>query len=300
VKLSVVITTRNRTHLLVPTVRATVKNARNPNTTVTVMVDEDDRQTVQATPQLQRMGARVITVPRPKSFGTKFNLGVAAESADVYVALVDYAPFLTEGFDQKILDASTMYPDGYAVMMNWLCNLTFPTLNAVTHKLVEKMSGIYPEFFPYWFVDHHLLDVARMIDRIVFVDVQIDRSARKEEPGRPWTTNKRETWFWALLFDVMAEERKAQAQSIIESDDFVDTPIRKKVLINNFPWIIQQSMLVNSYARKDLGGDFTTDAWYEQVKATGVAKMKELLTPEQWKEVEAMQANADKQIMAAA
>jgi len=293
VKLSIIVTTRNRPHLIVPNVRDTLRNVRDPNTKLVVMADEDDEATALVRPQLERMGAKVLTVPRPQSLGAKFNLGMAAEPGDVYLALVDHTPMVTEGFDKKILDAATMYPDGYACIFNWWANLSFPFLNAVTHKLAEKMGGIYPELYPYWFIDHHLFDVARMIDRIVFVDVTAT-TARKETPNKVWTTNKRETWFWALLFDALAPERAAQAKAIIESDDFDETPIRKRVLINNFPWIAHHSALVNSYARQDLGGDFTTDAWYEAVKATGVAKLKAALSPEQWQEVETLQAKVDK------
>ena len=292
-KLSIIVTTRNRPHLIVPTVRTTIRNARNPDTRVVVMHDADDDKTAQVIPQLERMGARVITVPRPYSLGAKFNLGARSEPGDVYHALVDFTPMVTEGFDQKILDASAMYPDGYAFICNWWANLSFPVINAVTHKLYEKMGGIYPNYYPYWFVDHHLFNIARMIDRVVFIDVVADFSARKTDPGQVWTTNKRETWFWSLLFDALAGEQKEQARSIVESPDFDETPVRKRVLINNFPWVMHHSACVNSLSRADPGQDFTTDAWYEQVKANGVAKLRSVLSDEQWAEVEQVQAAQD-------
>ena len=59
---------------------------------------------------------------------------------------------------------------------------------------------------------------------------------------------------------------------------------------------MQHSALVNSHARQDMGGDFTTDDWYAEVKANGVAKLKEVLSAEQWQEVEALQARIDKQV----
>lgn len=281
-KLSIVITTRNRPHLLVPTVRTTMRNLRNKNTSIVVMHDADDTKTEAVKPQLERMGVKVLTVPRPKSFGTKFNIGCAAEPGDIYLAMVDYAPWITRDFDQKVIEASTIYPDGYSFLLNRRCNLTFPTLNAITHKLYEKMGGFYPEFYPYWFVDHHWLDVAEMTGRAVYVDIDCDRSPRREVPGKPWTTNKRETWLWAILFDALRGEREDQAKALINSPDFDETPARKRALLNNFPRIADYSKIVNGGARQDLGGDFTTDAWYEEVRATGLAKLKEVLPPNDW------------------
>lgn len=292
--LTIVLATRKRPHLLVPTIRRTLKNVRSPNTRMVVMVDDDDEDTVLVRPQIEKMGAVMCVRPRPKSFGEKFNIGTQEIPADVYMMHVDYAPYITEGFDQKILDAASIYPDGYAVIYNWWANPAFPSLNAVTHNLAEKMGGMYPGYFPYWWIDHHLDDVARMIDRVVFADVKADCSERKERPDKPWTTDKRETWFWALLFDAMALERRELAKSIIESSDFDETPARKRALINNFPWIAHHSLIVNSAARSQTGADIPYDDWYRDVKAAGVKKLKSLLTAEQWKEVEIVQDNIGK------
>lgn len=297
-KLSIIITTRNRPHLIVPTVRETIRRSRHPETRIIVMHDEDDRLTAGVKPQLERMGARVMTVPRPHSFGEKVNLGIAAEPADVYLLLVDYTPITTEGFDQKILEAAAMHPDGHAFICGWWANLSFPMLNAVTHKMVEKMGGMYPKYYPYWFIDHHLFNVARMIDRVVFVDVVADDSAKKTAAGPVWTTNKRETWLWALLFDALAKEQQEQARSIIESPDFDETPARKRVLINNFPWVMHHSACVNSLSRAEPGDDFTTDTWYERVRANGIAKLKEVLSEDQWGEFGQLNAAVGKKVAA--
>jgi hypothetical protein len=288
-KLSIILSTRGRPHLLVPTVRTTLKNVRNPNTRLIVMADEDDTDTILTRPQIEKMGATMWPRPRAMSLGEKFNAGMQVEPGDVYLVMVDYAPHVTEGFDQKILDAASIYPDGYAAVYNWWANLSFPQINAVTARLAAKMGGIYPALYPYWWVDHHLDDVARMIGRIVFADVHIDTSARKDTPGKAWTQGKRDTWLWALLFDALATERQEIARSIIESVDFDETPARKRALLNNFPWITHHSACVNSGARQDAGENLPPDDWYEAVKATGLAKLRSVLTPEQWGEVEALQ-----------
>jgi hypothetical protein len=284
VKLSIILATRGRPHLLVPTVRTTLANVRNKDTRLVVMADEDDEDTVLCRPQIERMGASMWVGPRAMSLGEKYNAGVSVEPGDVYMVMVDYAPHITEGFDQRILDAASIYPDGMAVVRNWYANLSFPGLNAVTHRLVGKIGGIYPKHYPFWFVDHHLDDIAQMLGRYVFADVQVDVSARKEDPNRPWTQGRRDTWLWAWLFDAQSKERQALARSIIESPEFDETPARKAGLLNNFPAIAQHSMLVNRMARQDLGAYHPQDDWYDKVRAAGVARLKELLSPEDWAE----------------
>jgi len=280
VKLSIILATRNRPHLLIPTVRTTLANVRNKETRLAVMADSDDEATVLCRPQLERMGATMWVSPRAPSLGEKYNAGVAVEPGDVYLVMVDYAPHVTEGFDQKILDAAAIYPDGYAVVRNWFANLSFPGINAVTHKLVGKMGGLYPPFYPFWFVDHHLDDIAQFIGRYVFAEVEIDTSARKETPERPWTQGRRETWLWALLFDALSGERQELAQSIIEGPDFDETAASKAALLNNFKPIVQHSMSVNSAARKDAGAFYLPDPWYDKVRAAGVARLQQVLEPQ--------------------
>jgi hypothetical protein len=288
-KLSIILSTRGRPHLLVPTIRATLKNVRNPETRLVVMADADDEATILTRPQVEKMGASMCVKPRANSLGEKYNAGMQAEPGDVYLVMVDYAPHVTEGFDQRILDAAAIYPDGYAVVYNWWANLAFPGINAVTHKLAVRMGGIYPALYPYWWVDHHLDDVARMIGRIVFAEVEIDVSARQESPSKPWTTDKRDTWLWALLFDALFRERQDIARSIIEGIDFDETPARKRALINNFPWIAHHSAIVNSGARQDPGAPIPSDPWYDEVRAAGLERLRCALSAEQWQEFEALQ-----------
>lgn len=295
-KLSIILATRGRPHLLVPTVRTTLRNVRNNDTRLIVMADEDDEDTILTRPQIERMGAVMWPAPRAPSLGEKYNAGMAVEPGDVYLVMVDYAPHITEGFDQKILDAASIYPDGYAVVYNWYANLSFPGINAVTSKLAARMGGIYPPFYPYWWIDHAFDEIAQMIGRITFADVHIDTSARQEGAGSPWTQGKRETWLWSWLFDATRSERIELAKSIIDAPDFGDAEPSKRALLNNIPRILQRSEAVNSLSRKDLGGDFTTDEWYAKVRAAGVAKLKKMLTPEEFQEVGKMEAEIAKAI----
>ncbi len=85
---------------------------------------------------------------------------------------------LPKGFDQKILDAAAVFPDGIGIVYNNLVNASFPSTNAMTRKLVDLMGYMYPPYFPYWFVDHWMDDIARLTDRISFADI-LTNSSRK-------------------------------------------------------------------------------------------------------------------------
>lgn len=288
-KLSIILATRGRPHLLVPTVRTTLKNVRHPETKLVVMADSDDEDTILCRKQIERMGASMWVSPRPHGLGEKYNAGVAVEPGDVYLVMVDYAPHVTQGFDQKILDAAATFPDGLAVVRNWYANLSFPGINAVTSRLVGLMGGIYPALYPFWFVDHHLDDIALMLGRYVFADVAIDTSARQEQANRPWTQGKRDTWLWAWLFDAQAGERQALAEKIIGSDEFEETDARKRALLGNIPAVAQHSRLVNEWARTDLGTHQPADPWYDKARAAGVARLREVLSAADWAEFGAIE-----------
>ena len=51
----------------------------------------------------------------------------------------DYTPHITPGWDTKVLEAASVFPDGIGVVYNHLANLSFPGMVTATAELVEKM-----------------------------------------------------------------------------------------------------------------------------------------------------------------
>lgn len=244
-KLSIILATRHRPQLLIPTIERTLANVRNPLTKLVVALDDDDIPSIVAVSELADINRRVLpsVMPREDSLGEKYNNRMSVAPADVYLVMVDYAPHVTPGFDQKILDAASVFPDGIGVVYNHMANLSFPQINAVTHKLADLMSGIYPPFYPYWFVDHHLDEIAKMIDRIVCADVWIDCSAR------PGTMEQREPYWWATFFDALAPMRREIALKVINSPEFQEPDWRKRMLVSRFPLIEEVSQMINDTVR---------------------------------------------------
>jgi len=225
---------------------------RNDATRLVIMADEDDYGTLSVKNKLKDSRVTWSIEPRPDALGTKYNRVMKIAPADVYMVMVDYAPCVTENFDNVLLEAAQVYPDGYSIIINHLANLSFSQMNAVTHKLAAKLGGIYPEYFPYWFVDHWLEEMAKRLGRQVYCDIVMDCARR------PGTIGKKEPYLWGALFTWLRAERERKAVEIIDSEDFDETPARKVALKRNFALWDQWSFAIN-YGLKDDPGEEVHD-----------------------------------------
>jgi len=255
--LTINLCTRGRPELLLRTIEETLRNMVLPTTIFMISVDHDDQKTIDALPRLSAdRRLRPLIGQREDSLGGKYNRALQAP-ADVYLAMVDYAPHVTPGFDAKILEAASLFPDNIGVVYNHLANASFPQINGITHGLAKKMGFIYPPYFPYWFIDHWLDDIARLIDRISFADVHIDTSRR------PGTQELRELVFWANFYDLGQIVRRRCAFDIIRSPEFLETPWRKAMLLRHYPLVEGRSLYTNGVLR---AADY---AQYEQRMGAG-------------------------------
>ncbi len=271
--LSIILATRGRPHLLIPTIEQTVENMRNANTQLVVAVDDDDKATLDAF-AARPWSERVILSrhEREDSLGAKYNNRISVAPADVYLVMVDYAAHITPGFDNIILETASIFPDRIGVVYNRMANLLFPQINAVTHRMVELMGGIYPGHYPYWFVDQHLDEIGHMIDRIACADVELDTSMR------PGTMDCREPAWWATFFDAMAPARRAQAERIMQADDFEEPEWRKRMLRTRWRNMIEEkSKRANDIRRHETQGMGASnfDERYLRIKT----KAMQVLTP---------------------
>jgi len=243
--LSIILSTRGRPGTLIRTIEATLKKIALPDTKMLIAVDDDDHGTISVMDKIADDRVVWSVKPREDSLGEKYNRVMTELPADVYLVMVDYAPHVTDGFDAKIVEAASVYKDGYCIVYNHFANRSFPQINAVTHKMAEAMGGIYPGWFPYWFVDHWLDDIGRMTGRIVFADVLIDCSKR------PGTMDKCEPGFWGQIYNLLYVERHRIATEIISAPDFDDTEDRKKALIRNFVLTDERAVMINAGLNDD-------------------------------------------------
>lgn len=271
-KLSITLATRGRPDMLRRTLERTVANIELADTRIVVAVDFDDADTMQVADELRVMPGVIVDIrEREDCIGDKWGRAIEAAPADLYGILADYCPIVTPGFDKRIVEAAERFPDRIGVVCDYLANLSFPHIQVATSEMVRLMGGrLYPGHFPYWFVDHWLDDVAKMIGRLTLADLVVERFPKPETQGM------REPAFWASLYDALFPERVQMALAIINSEEFDEPAWRKRMLIANFPLIEQRSRMINSIVRGLDGTDKATDARYGRIKAAALSKLQHL------------------------
>lgn len=262
-RLALNLCTRGRPELMAWTLFHTLQNIRDPNTVLMVSADEDDEKTIEAA-RIFKDRIHLNIKPREDALGDKYNR-VLEVDADLYSTMCDYVPHATPGFDVKLLQAASVFPDGIGVVFTRLANTSFTTYQGVTKRMTQELGYLYPPYFPYWFVDHWIDDLAKMIGRFSFADVQT-----VTEPNRK-TQEFREPGYWATLFDACAIQRREEANRLL---DLMDEPQwRKDMLRANFGLHEQRSVMVNDFVR---GMDWTPSDGgdrYNRVKVLAQEKL---------------------------
>lgn len=278
-RLTINVATRGRPERLLDTVSRTLPMLARDDTTCVLSIDDDDEDTlaiVDKLPSDPRL--RLCIKEREDSLGEKWNRAIEYP-ADIYLPTPDHFAYITKGFDQRIVDAALLLPDGIGAVYPRMANFSFPAAQAITHGVVEKLGYLYPPFFPYWFVDHWLDDVLKMIDRIVFADIDFDLGTK------PPTQEMREPLFWATFFDVLRLVRRKQAHDIIRSPDFEEPAWRRQVLLRNHPLVEFRSQWINDQVRGfRVSQELPHDMRYVRIKNAAV-KMIEQEYPALMKEI---------------
>jgi glycosyltransferase involved in cell wall biosynthesis len=271
-KLSIVLATRKRPGMLARTVEETLKHIKRPDTKLLIAVDDDDDGAISLQDVITDPRVIWSIKPREDSLGGKYNRVLTEAPADVYMVMVDYAPCITDGFDDKIIEAAQVYPDGYAMIVNHLANQAFSQMNAVTHKLAQTMGGIYPTIFPYWFVDHWFQDIGKQINREVFCDVWMDCSRR------PGTMDKLEPGLWGNVFDWLYLDRRNLARKIINAKDFDETPARKRALLRNHELVEEWSRIINASLQNEPPGEVDkSNERYMRIRERAIALVQPII-----------------------
>jgi hypothetical protein len=245
-KLAISLATRGRAAQLVDTISRSVVNWTAPDTEMWVMADQDDQLTVDATAAKTQewKNVKLSVRPREDTIAEKWNRVIeAAPDADVYLCAADDDPYITPGYDAKILEAAERFPDGIGVVYGHMANASFTGAQSVTRKLVEHLGYFYPTYFPYWFVDHWIDDIARIIDRISFADIRTDQS------GAGKTQEMREPAWWATFFDACYLQRRRDAHRVINAPEFSCLSWQRENLLRHHPLIEYRSKWINDNVR---------------------------------------------------
>lgn len=246
-RLVISLATRGRPQQAVETIKRSVENWTHPETQMQVQIDDDDHPTIEAMASAGIVaptgsGIFINQMPREDSIAEKWNRCLEVP-ADVYLIAANDDPYVTLGYDTKILEAAERFPDGIGYVYGHLANLSFTGAVAVTRKMADLMGYIFPPYFPYWFVDHWTDDVARITQRISFANIRTDQS----KVGK--TQEMREPGWWATFFDACYLMRRAQAHAIIDSPDFQCEAWHKNLLKTGHPLIELRSRMINHSVR---------------------------------------------------
>lgn len=243
-KLVINLVTRGRPEILARTIEATLANITLPETVLMVSVDEDDEPTKQKLKWLQAQQVLYSVKPREDTIGEKYNR-VMEHQPDLVCNLSDYTAFSQKGFDAKICEAAALFPDGYGFVTNGLRNASFPDIFVMTKKLIDKLGYYFPPLFPYWFSDHWVYDIAKLIDREIVIDCPI----AYDKQGKPATQGVRELGWWTTFFDCAYLHRRMAAHAIVDGDDFQEPAWRKQEIKSRHPHIEWRSRWINDSVR---------------------------------------------------
>lgn len=272
-RLTVTIASRGRPALLNQAIDAALSNAALPSTRVLAAVDQDDDATLAEVKERSRL--KISVRKREDSVGAKWNRALRELPADVTMMATDNSVIASPGYDREIIDAARLFPDGIGCVYTKMANASFPHYQAVTSRWADIVGRIYPTYFPYWFVDHWLDDVARMTGRIIMTDVVVDDTSRQGLR----TTEMRDVRLWCALFDSLQEERREEARRLIAKMD--DQPWRKALQLRSFPQVEARSLWINQMCRASAEaieyyrGAGAPDERYARIKEVGSDRLRE-------------------------
>ncbi len=242
-RLVISLATRARPAMVVETIKRSLPNWTNKDTIMQVQLDHDDPASLEALTNAKLRDRVLLNVQqREDTVAGKWNR-VLSLPADVYSIAGDDDPYITYGYDDKILEAAKRFPDGIGMVYGHLANLSFTGSLSMTRKMADMLGYIQPEYFPYWFCDHWTDDVVKMIGRISFADIRTDQSKA------PDTMERREIGWWTTFFDACYLKRRKEARAIIDSDEFMGEPWHKELLRAHHPLIEHRSRVLNGFVR---------------------------------------------------
>lgn len=217
--------TRGEAPHLEAVARSYIELAADPeHVTVVVSVDNDDLAWVnnddpvwpegRVSAMQEKLGPRAIVsvAPREDCLGDKWNRALKVCPGDIYCVATDDNVVATKGWDEALRAGAALYPDDCGVIYYGEApGAALPMCQAVTHGWADAFGGLYPSWFPFWFIDMWLDELAMMTGRMVWVDVAI-RSC----DGRGKTRGLRDVRYWNQFFDLTRPVREAQADQAID------------------------------------------------------------------------------------
>jgi hypothetical protein len=284
-KVNVCIASRGRYERLADTIARVLSNSVLPDTQVSIALDDDDpsplpRGTIGGTiaPDLMRRYSYSIA-PREDSLGAKYNRAAELYDADLYVLWSDDVYIPTGRWDEILADYAVKFEDGMGVVYFGKLEGVFQPGIAVTRGFIDRMGFFCTPYFPFWWHDTWIDEIARMSGRIIHAPVDCTQLSELKGQSR----GVREIAWWAAFFEATRPMRRKVAEGIIEAGS--DQPYRKLQLrqqLSGMEKLLVQrnSGLLDPQRAAQLESFYSFDApadeRYQRVKAKAQAMLDEI------------------------
>ena len=165
-RISVIVPTRQRTHLLAPMLLSVMSTAQE-RVEIVMRVDVDDDESI-AYLRMSPFPFPFIVGPRYNGYATLgmlINEAARMSRGELVLVVNDDVEFCTRGWDTKLLALAAQYPDGIfniGVQVENADNFVFP---CISRTLVHVLDGVFDERLVY--PDIGLRDVLRAFNRAV-------------------------------------------------------------------------------------------------------------------------------------
>jgi hypothetical protein len=242
-----------------------------------VGVDSDDTSSLELRFRLSNLPkVKVSIAPREDTLGAKWNRCAEAAPADLYVIWADDITIATPGWDERLaLAATSKFGGGPGCVFFGNITGTLQTGIAVTREWIASVGYFCPPFFPFWWCDTWLDELARLSGCFTQADVgaQLLQGIRGNSRG------VRDVTFWGQFFQATRPWRLEAAAKLVEAGD------GDASIFVRWPELIAQLDERDSPNRnpsrahlmeQQLGFDAPADARYLRAKARAEAMLREL------------------------
>jgi hypothetical protein len=216
----VCIATRGRPNELDKAIRGAMASCSLLDTHFAVALDEDDPFLSDYQRKIHGEHIHCSTAERDKSLGAKYNRAAsyALSGTTVYVLGVDDCYIFTKGWDKNLLDAAAKFQDGVGCVYfgeKFKDLYRLPDGIAVTKGWIDQVGFFMPTYFPFWWHDTWVDELARLTGRYVWANAEWDKFGETEKAGSHKTTRMREVSWWARFFDATRQTRVDKAVEMI-------------------------------------------------------------------------------------
>jgi hypothetical protein len=217
-KLAVLIPTRARVDSVKRTLSSFAAMTKDERAVeVFVGVDLDDTATLELVEQDHQPGRIRVhyrTMPRPDTLGAVTNnlwrAGLET-GCDLFMYGADDIEIATPDWEQVVFSAFAQVPDRLllAYVIDPTASMDIPTYGIVSRELTMHLGYVISEWFPFWWADVWLDEIALFMGRKMKLPVML-----RMQDGKGRTHRLRDLAFWARFFEETRPERIEVAERL--------------------------------------------------------------------------------------